>query len=73
MSLLKRIAISNGNKKRKAMANRTITRMNQAELAAWHRQLHFEISRKQEDDADRFMTREPVEHTGTMKRSPSRF
>ena len=43
MSLLNKIAISNGNKARKAAANRTIAVMNSQKVAAWDRSLQDTI------------------------------
>ena len=46
MSLLNKIAISNGNKVRKAAANRTIAVMNSQKVAAWNRSLQDTIYQK---------------------------
>jgi hypothetical protein len=46
MSLLNRIAISNGNKVRKAAANLAITAMDAKKVAGWNRNLRSEIHRK---------------------------
>jgi len=46
MSLLNKIAISNGNKVRKAAANRTIAVMNGQKVAAWNRRLQDTICQK---------------------------
>ena len=46
MSLLNKIAISNGNKARKAAANRTIAVMNSQKVAAWNRSLQDTINQK---------------------------
>ena len=47
MSLLNKIAISNGNKGRKAAANRIITAMNSQKIAAWNRSLRDTIYQKE--------------------------
>ena len=47
MSLLNKIATSNGNKSRKAVANRTITVMNSRKVAAWNRSLQDTICLKE--------------------------
>ena len=47
MSLLNKIAISNGNQLRKATANRIITVMNSRKVAAWNRSLQDTIYRKE--------------------------
>jgi len=46
MSLLNKIAISNGNKQRKAAANLTITAMDSKKVAAWNRGLQDTICQK---------------------------
>ena len=46
MSLLNKIAISNGNTARKAAANRTIAAMNSQKVAAWNRSLQDTIYQK---------------------------
>ena len=46
MSLLNKIAISNGNKQRKAAANLTITAMDDKKVAAWNRGLQDTIYQK---------------------------
>jgi hypothetical protein len=46
MTLLHRIAISNGNIARQADANRLIADMNRRTVEAWHRQLEMEIQAK---------------------------
>jgi MOSC domain-containing protein YiiM len=46
MSLLNKIAISNGNKARKAAANRTIAVMNSQKVAAWNRSLQVATYQK---------------------------
>ena len=47
MSLLNKIAISNGNEVRKAAANRTIAIINSQKVAAWNRSLQDTIYRKE--------------------------
>ncbi len=47
MILLNRVAISNGDKQRKAEANRQIAKQDQALIAAWHEQLEAEIEAKE--------------------------
>ena len=47
MSLLNRIAISNGNKLRKAAANLTITVMDGKRVAAWNQSLQDTIYQKE--------------------------
>jgi len=51
MSLLNKIAISNGNKVRKAAANRTIAAMDGKKVAAWHRSLQDTIQQKKRMEA----------------------
>lgn len=46
MSLLNRIAISNGDKQRKEEATRHIAWRDQAVIVAWHQQLEMEIASK---------------------------
>ena len=46
MSLLNKIAISNGNKARKGAANRTIAIMEAQKVAAWNRSLQDTIYQK---------------------------
>ncbi len=46
MSLLNKIAISNGNKRRKAAANLTITAMDGQKVADWNRSLQDAIYQK---------------------------
>ena len=48
MSLLKRIAISNGNKDRKADANKVLAAMDYHKVVNWHQSLGVEIRRKEE-------------------------
>jgi hypothetical protein len=50
MSLLNRIAISNGNKLRKAAANLTITEIDTKKVVDWNRSLRSEIYRKTVED-----------------------
>lgn len=47
MALLNRIAISNGDKARKAEANIQIAKRDEALVAAWHKQLETEINAKE--------------------------
>jgi len=47
MSLLNKIAISNGNKLRKAAANLTLTVMDGKKVADWNRSLQDTIYQKQ--------------------------
>ena len=47
MSLLNKIAISNGNKARKAAANQAIAVMNGKTIAAWNRRLQDTIHQKE--------------------------
>ena len=54
MSLLNRIAISNGNKLRKAAANLTITAMDGKKVADWNRSLQDTIYQK------RWLTANPL-------------
>lgn len=46
MSLLNRIAISNGDKRRKIKANRVIMMMEQQRVVHWNKSLEAEIRRK---------------------------
>ncbi len=46
MSLLNRIATSNGNKRRKAAANLTLTAMDDGKISDWNRRLQSEIYQK---------------------------
>ena len=46
MSLLKRIAISNGDKLRKAEANLILARMDQNKVSHWNKRLQAEIHQK---------------------------
>lgn len=47
MPLLNRIAISNGDKNRKAAANKVLAAMNHQKIANWHQSMRVEIRRKQ--------------------------
>ena len=46
MSLLRRIAISNGNKWRKTRANLILTRLDQSKVIYWNKELQVEIRQK---------------------------
>lgn len=46
MSLLRRIATSNGDQHRKAAANQTLAAMDQQTVSEWHRRLQRELYRK---------------------------
>ncbi len=46
MSLLKRIAISNGDKLRKAEANLILARMDKNKVSHWNKKLQAEIRQK---------------------------
>jgi hypothetical protein len=46
VSLLNRIAISNGDKRRKIKANRAIMMMEQQRVVHWNKSLESEIRRK---------------------------
>ena len=49
MSLLYRIAISQGDQTRKTVANETIAALEQHKVADWNRKLQNEISKKAKD------------------------